>query len=67
LSFQQHSWPEMLVEMRAAAGWKRHFMFLIAPVARQFLKRQAAYRDAPGRYADPWGAIRSRLGDPRPY
>ncbi len=66
LSFQQHSWPEMLVEMRAAAGWKRHLMFLIAPVARQFLKSKAAYGDTSGRYADPWAVIRSRLGDPRP-
>jgi D-erythronate 2-dehydrogenase len=66
LSFQHHSWPAMLAEMRAAAGWRRYPMFVVAPVARQFLKRQAAYRHAPGRYADPWGAIRSRLGEPRP-
>ncbi|MGA9493521.1 MAG: NAD(P)-dependent oxidoreductase [Mycobacterium sp.] len=66
LSFQRHSWPDMLAEMRAAAGWQRYAMFLVAPAARQFLKRQAAYRNAPGRYADPWAAIRSRLGDPRP-
>ena len=66
LSFQHHSWPDMLAEMRAAVGWKRYPMLLLTPVARQFLRRQAAYRDAPGHYADPWGAIRSRLGDPRP-
>jgi nucleoside-diphosphate-sugar epimerase len=66
LSFQHHSWPKMLAETRAIIGWRRYPAALIAPVARQFLKRQAAYRDAPGRYADPWGAIRSRLGDPRP-
>jgi hypothetical protein len=41
-------------------------MFFVAPVVRQFLRRQAAYRNATGRYADPWGAIRSRLGEPRP-
>jgi D-erythronate 2-dehydrogenase len=66
LSFQHHSWPEMLAEMRAAAGWRRYPMSLISPIARQLLKRRAAYRDAPGRYADPWGAIRSRLGEPAP-
>jgi nucleoside-diphosphate-sugar epimerase len=66
LTFQSHSWPDMLAEMRAAAGWQRYLMFLIAPVVRQVLRRQAAYRHAPGRYADPWGAIRSRLGDPCP-
>jgi D-erythronate 2-dehydrogenase len=66
LSFQHHSWPDMLAEMRAIAGWRRYPMALIAPAARMFLKRQAAYRDMPGRYADPWGVIRSRLGEPRP-
>jgi nucleoside-diphosphate-sugar epimerase len=66
LSFQHHSWPDMLAEMRAAAGWRRYPMSCVAPVVRQLLKRQAAYRNAPGRYADPWGAIRSRLGEPGP-
>jgi D-erythronate 2-dehydrogenase len=66
LSFQRHSWPEVLAEMRAIVGWRRYPMSLIAPIARMFLKHQAAYRNTPGRYADPWGAIRSRLGDPRP-
>jgi D-erythronate 2-dehydrogenase len=66
LSFQRHSWPDMLAEMRANVGWRRYPMFLAGPFARQFLKRQAAYRGLPGRYADPWGVIGSRLGDPRP-
>ena len=66
LAFQHHSWPDMLAEMRDAAGWRRYPMFLIAPAVRQLLKRRAAYRDAPGRYADPWGAIRAKLGEPRP-
>jgi D-erythronate 2-dehydrogenase len=52
--------------MRAAAGWRRYPMRLLAPVVRQLLRRQSAYRHAPGRYADPWGAIRAKLGDPRP-
>jgi D-erythronate 2-dehydrogenase len=66
LSFQHHSWPDMLAEGRAAAGWRRYPMSLIGPVVRQVLKRQAAYRNTPGSYADPWGAIRSRLGEPGP-
>ncbi len=66
LGFQHHSWPEMLSEMRAAAGWRRYPMRLISPLARSFLKSRAAYRDAPGRYADPWGAVRARLGEPGP-
>ncbi len=44
LRFQHHSWPDMLAEMRAQAGWKRHTNRLIVPLARQFLKNQAAYR-----------------------
>jgi D-erythronate 2-dehydrogenase len=38
----------------------------VAPIARRVLKRRAAYRDAPGRYANPWGAIRTELGESRP-
>ncbi|BBZ47307.1 NAD-dependent epimerase/dehydratase family protein [Mycobacterium parmense] len=66
LRFQRHTWPDMLEEMRAAAGWRRYPMRLASPLARQFLKRRAAYRHSPGPYADPWGAIRAGLGDPRP-
>ena len=64
LSFQHHSWPDMRAEMHDRAGWQRYPMRLVAPVVRQFLKRLAAYHDALGRYADPWGAIRAGLGEP---
>lgn len=63
LKFQHHSWPDMLDEIAAQTGWKRHPSRLIAPLARAFVKRQGAYRNAPGRYADPWGALSARLGD----
>lgn len=66
LSFQHHRWPDMLAEMRALAGWRRYPMRLLAPIVRRVLKRRAAYRNAPGRYADPWGAIRTEMGEPRP-
>jgi nucleoside-diphosphate-sugar epimerase len=66
LSFQHHSWPDMIAEMRAAAGWRRYPMWFVGPVVRQLLKHRAAYRNAPGRYANPWGAIRAKLGEPRP-
>jgi len=66
LQFQHHPWPGMLAEMRAAAGWQRYPMRLISPLARQFLKRRAAYRNSPGRYADPWGAFRAEFGEPWP-
>jgi nucleoside-diphosphate-sugar epimerase len=64
LKFQHHSWPDMLAELRAEAGWKRYPGRLIAPVARAVIKRRGAYWKAPGQYADPWGAIRTKLGDP---
>jgi D-erythronate 2-dehydrogenase len=66
LGFQRHPWPGMLAEMRAATGWRRYPMRLLAPVARLFLKSRAAYRNTPGLYADPWGAIRAALGEPAP-
>ena len=65
LAFQQHSWPEMLAEMRANTGWKRYALRPVRPLVKQFLKRRAAYRDAPGHYADPWGVISAKLGEPR--
>jgi D-erythronate 2-dehydrogenase len=66
LQFQRHPWPDMLAEMRAGAGWTRYPMRVISPLARQLLKRRAAYRNSPGRYADPWGAFRAEFGEPWP-
>ncbi|MBW0016769.1 MAG: NAD(P)-dependent oxidoreductase [Mycobacterium sp.] len=66
LNFQHHSWPDILAEMSAAAGWRRYPLKLMAPIARRFLKGRAAYRDAPGCYADPWAAIRANVGEPLP-
>jgi nucleoside-diphosphate-sugar epimerase len=65
LSFQHHSWPDMLAEMRAIAGWKGHATRLAGPLARAMVKRQSAYRNWPGKYADPWAALRVRYGEPR--
>jgi nucleoside-diphosphate-sugar epimerase len=70
LQFQHHSWPDMLAELQSKAGWLRHPGRLIAPIAREVMKRRSAYWNAPGQYADPWGAIKAKLGDPswdRPY
>lgn len=64
LAFQHHSWPDMLAEMSARIGWKRHALRLVAPLARVFLARRSAYRNAPGTYTDLWGAVAARLGDP---
>jgi nucleoside-diphosphate-sugar epimerase len=66
LAFQRHSLPDMLAELQAQAGWKRYPGRLIAPLAHAFLKRRSAYWKTPGQYADPWGAIRAKLGEPAP-
>jgi nucleoside-diphosphate-sugar epimerase len=66
LAFQHHSWPDMLAELQAQAGWKRYPGRVIAPIARTFLQRRSAYWKAPGQYAAPWGAIRAKLGEPAP-
>jgi nucleoside-diphosphate-sugar epimerase len=64
LKFQHHAWPDMIAEMRANAGWTRYPMRLVAPLARVYLRHRSAYNNRPGRYADPWGAMRGRLGEP---
>jgi nucleoside-diphosphate-sugar epimerase len=64
LKFQRHSFPDMIAELQAEAGFLRYAGPLIAPLARQVMKRRGAYWKAPGKYADPWGAIKAKLGDP---
>lgn len=66
LGFQHHSWPQMLAEVRADAGVKRPLFKAAGPVVRAYLRRNSAYYRWPGSYADPWTAIRARIGDPRP-
>jgi nucleoside-diphosphate-sugar epimerase len=66
LSHQHHSWPEMLAETGENAGWKRYPLRLIAPLARECLRRRSAYRNSPGRYADPWGAVQAKWGGSAP-
>jgi nucleoside-diphosphate-sugar epimerase len=70
LKFQHHSWPDMLAELQAQAGWKRYAGRPFVPIVRAIMKRRGAYWNVSGQYADPWGAIRARLGEPswdRPY
>ncbi len=66
LGFQHYSWPDMVAELQAQAGWKRYPGRVIAPIARAILQRRSAYWKASGQYADPWGAIRAKLGEPAP-
>jgi nucleoside-diphosphate-sugar epimerase len=64
LQFQHYSFSDMMAELAATFGWKRHPARLILPIARAVMKRRGVYRNAPGIYADPWGVIRTNLGDP---
>jgi D-erythronate 2-dehydrogenase len=66
LGFQHHSWPDMLIETAENAGLKRPLLRIIAPLAKQILKRQTPYHGSGQRYADPWRAISDKWGDPRP-
>jgi hypothetical protein len=56
----------MLVETAENAGWKRYPLRVVAPLAREFLRRRSPYHGSAGRYADPWGAVRAKWGDPNP-
>ena len=64
LKHQHHSWPDMLTETANKVGVKRYLFRLVAPLAREYLKRQSPYYGSPGRYANPWEAVRSKWGAP---
>lgn len=66
LDYQRHSWPDMLVEAADKAGLKRHLLRVAAPFTHEIFKRRAAYHGRTEPYADPWGAITAKWGDPRP-
>jgi nucleoside-diphosphate-sugar epimerase len=66
LAYQRHTLPAMYAEIREKVGWLRWPLRFLAPALRWYLKRRSPYRGFPGAYADPWGAIAQRWGDPRP-
>jgi hypothetical protein len=66
LSFQERSLPELLAEAGAQLRWRRVALGAAAPLLRRYLRRYAPYRARPGAYADPWGLIGERFGDPSP-
>lgn len=66
LSFQRYSSSESYDEIRARAGRKAKRLRLIAPAMALMMRRKAPYYRQPGRFADPWGRIRDRWGDPAP-
>ncbi|OBK22442.1 NAD-dependent epimerase/dehydratase family protein [Mycobacterium asiaticum] len=64
LQFQNHSWPGLKAELAEKYRLLHFPGRLIAPIVRLFMARRSPYRNAPGQYADPWGAIRAKLGEP---
>jgi nucleoside-diphosphate-sugar epimerase len=66
LSFQRYSSAEAYEEIRDRIGWKRRPLRAAAPLLGALMRRKAPYYKVPGRYADPWGRIRHRWGDPGP-
>jgi nucleoside-diphosphate-sugar epimerase len=66
LSFQHHPFSDAYEEIRARAGWKRHALRMAAPVMGALTRRRGPYYKQPGRYADPWGRLRQKFGNPEP-
>jgi nucleoside-diphosphate-sugar epimerase len=66
LSFQRYSNAESYEEIRRRAGWKARSLRMVAPALALRMRRRAPYYKQPGQYADPWGRIRDRWGDPAP-
>jgi nucleoside-diphosphate-sugar epimerase len=66
LSFQRYTSSESYDEIRTRTGWKTHAFRMAAPMAAGVMRRRAPYYKQPGQYADPWGRIRARWGDPAP-
>jgi nucleoside-diphosphate-sugar epimerase len=64
LQFQHYSWSDMMAELSAKFWFTRYWGRLLAPVVREVMKRRSPYRNAAGQYADPWGVIHAKLGDP---
>jgi nucleoside-diphosphate-sugar epimerase len=64
LKFQHYSWDDMMSELKSQFWFTRYWGALLAPVVREVMRRRSAYWRAPGRYADPWGVIAAKLGDP---
>lgn len=66
LSFQQHSFPDLLAETSSLMGWKRPVLRIAAPFARRYLRGRGPYPEDATGYADPWKIIAERIGNPSP-
>ena len=65
LKHQHYSWPDMLTETADKVGWKRHLFRVIAPLAREYLKRQSPVLRQARRVRQPVGSGANKWGDPR--
>ena len=66
LDFQRYSWPDMLMETADKAGALRPLLRLAAPLSRRILELRSPYRHYGKPYADPWGRVAAKWGDPSP-
>jgi len=66
LSFQHHSLPDMFAETRDEVGWRRWPLRAAAPIMRAYVRSRSPYRHRTDVYADPWGTINRKWGDPSP-
>lgn len=66
LDFQRYSWPDMLMETADKAGPLRPVLRLAAPLSRRILEFRSPYRHFGKPYADPWGRVAAKWGDPSP-
>lgn len=66
LSFQRYTFSEAYGEISDRMGWKVRALRMVAPAMAAFTHRRGPYYKQPGKYADPWGRIRDRWGDPAP-
>lgn len=60
LQYQNHSWPEMLDEIRGRTKWLRYPLRASAPFLRPVIARRSPYYSAPGRFAKPWRTLSAR-------
>jgi hypothetical protein len=66
LAFQRHPFPDIVAEVRARVGLFRYLLCLLIPLARVFFARRSPYFRSPGVYADPWGGVKAKWGEPEP-
>ena len=65
LTFQQHTWQEILDDLAASLGRRRLLNRALGPVVRPLMRMSSSRkrrRDGRGPYADPWKLIAATYG-----